>query len=361
MKKCVDAQVDKKQGEYATDERAFRLLEAFSGVDEELIERCEEQGKVIKPHAFWKSAARYGSACAAVFCLLAVGALTWGGYHVGVEHATGGAMESAREEVGYDLGVETTGAAPEAEMYMEAADATAGNAEEKYTSESASSVVLENQKLDGVAVGTTESDVKNGAEYNVVPDSGEREETASGAESDCAVSPEMKSRGITLEEAYKVEGLGEYIPTVKPAGYELESVYVLESAGGDTKESPQRLTLCWSRGMDSIFWSISREDAADLNIVDVDKTETYDEYLYEIPHAETVPEEYWEIFSNPVCKSEDFSLKFVEKRMISRGGDAGDTDTPRGSFSVLYPDGIVVNFKGRGTAEEVWEMFSSFK
>ena len=39
--------------------------------------------------------------------------------------------------------------------------------------------------------------------------------------------------------------------------------------------------------------------------------------------------------------------------------DAGDTDTPRGNFSVLYPDGVVVRFNGRGTAQEIWEMFCS--
>ena len=94
--------------------------------------------------------------------------------------------------------------------------------------------------------------------------------------------------------------------------------------------------------------------------VDMAKAETYDEYLYDIPHAETVPEEYRDIFDNPVCAWEDFSLEFVQKRMIARE-DAGDTDTPRGNFSVLYPDGTVVYFSGRGTAEEIWDLFDSIK
>lgn len=40
-------------------------------------------------------------------------------------------------------------------------------------------------------------------------------------------------------------------------------------------------------------------------------------------------------------------------------GDAGDTDTPRGDFSILFSDGILVRFSGEGTAEQIWEMFSS--
>ena len=94
--------------------------------------------------------------------------------------------------------------------------------------------------------------------------------------------------------------------------------------------------------------------------VDIEKTETYNEYLYEIPHAETVPEDYRGVFHNPVCAWEDFSLEFVQKRMIARE-DAGDTETPRGNFSVLYPDGVLVHFNGRGTAVEIWEMFGSME
>ena len=39
--------------------------------------------------------------------------------------------------------------------------------------------------------------------------------------------------------------------------------------------------------------------------------------------------------------------------------DSGDTATPRGNFKVLYPDGVLVSFNGRGTAQEIWDMFCS--
>ena len=47
--------------------------------------------------------------------------------------------------------------------------------------------------------------------------------------------------------------------------------------------------------------------------------------------------------------------------MISGTGDSGDTDTPRGNFAVLYSDGVLVEFSGRGTAEEIWNMFEGLE
>ena len=60
--------------------------------------------------------------------------------------------------------------------------------------------------------------------------------------------------------------------------------------------------------------------------------------------------------SNQILK--DFSLEIVESRMKAYE-DSGDTATPRGNFKVLYPDGVLVSFNGRGTAQEIWDMFCS--
>ena len=62
----------------------------------------------------------------------------------------------------------------------------------------------------------------------------------------------------------------------------------------------------------------------------------------------------------PVFAREDFSLEMIESRMISYS-DSGDTDTPRGNFRVLGSGGVLVQFSGRGTAEEIWEMFCSME
>ena len=77
--------------------------------------------------------------------------------------------------------------------------------------------------------------------------------------------------------------------------------------------------------------------------------------LYDIPYAETVPEEYRVCFDNPIFMQKDISLDLVQSRM-KVVADAGDTGTPRGNFSIIYPEGILLDFNGDGTAEEIWEM-----
>ena len=62
---------------------------------------------------------------------------------------------------------------------------------------------------------------------------------------------------------------------------------------------------------------------------------------------------------------EDLSLEAVEGSMAlssdTGGTDTGGTDILEGKFSVLYPEGYLVWFDGRGTAEEIWDMFCSIE
>lgn len=109
--------------------------------------------------------------------------------------------------------------------------------------------------------------------------------------------------------------------------------------------------------MDMILLHLEQTQGT-VETVDVEKPEIYDERLYEVPYGETVPEEYRQVFQDPVFALEDFSLEIVESRMKAYE-DSGDTATPRGNFKVLYPDGVLVSFNGRGTAQEIWDMFCS--
>ena len=364
-----------------SNERKMKLLEAFSGVDEELLERCESavvgeeelcgknsaepevsgQRKIVllvdkMKQNFKKSSWWYGSVAAAVVCLIGVGAIYTGGFWF--TSNDNAAYEAVMDEM-------TTGAAPAngtagdgammqdassvVEMYQATADSVKpeGDAEtsagsEKDSLKSASGTVMES--VNGILSGQTNDG--NTAEKV-------REESAI-VESDTAVGCQ-KFTYVTVSEAEaRAHGqFGSYIPTNIPEGYGLEGAYV--SGEGEVPG----LMVSWSRGLDSIMVNITLPKEAPAT-VDVTRTETYDEYLYEIPHTETVPEDYREVFQNPVCAWEDFSLEFVQKRMIARE-DAGDTDTPRGNFSVLYPDGVLVHFNGRGTAVEIWEMFGSME
>lgn len=337
-----------------SDNRALKLLEAFSGVEEDLLERCEqavvennttgaedencakERGTVISPagklrEKFRKNSWKYGSAVAAVFCVAIVGLACMNGIRVGNDTA---AFEEAVEDAAGVFVAETTGmSAPEVAMRQEDAGNSGGD-EYSYRAD----------------------DMLNTADKDFVMNTkGETPEPETAKTEDGIVgnSPEFSYHIVTEKQARTHELFGGYVPEKLPEGYGFVEAYI---SGEDEAAA---LVVSWTRGMDSIRVKITMPEKKPTTI-QVDQVETYDEYLYGIPHAETVPEEYWDIFNNPVCAWSDFTLEFVQKRMIARE-DAGDTDTPRGNFSVLYPDGVVVYFNGRGTAEEIWELFDSME
>ena len=68
-----DGEFEKKYPDREGQERAMRLMEALSGVDERLLERC---GRERKTRPLWRNM----RAVAAAACLAAVGAVSWGEY-----------------------------------------------------------------------------------------------------------------------------------------------------------------------------------------------------------------------------------------------------------------------------------------
>lgn len=333
-------------------EDAMRIFEALSHVDEELLARCEEtvEGTSVRKRPIWY----YGSAVAACLCMVICGAVLLNGRAFLSRNKTSGAdcavsMDSMKQEMAMDSGV--------AEPREEAAGSAAYSSETTGMQEEMPETATENGTIEtkngvtaveGISEGMQEAQKENAIE--------EYTDAISGQQSGTAVTESCLSYNgekITLQEARGVELLGEYIPDNLPAGYALESAY--REKNSDTGQT-ESLSLCWSRGMDSIFWTISMADVAHITTVDSSKPETYDVHFYEIPYADTVPEEYRESFDNPLFREADFSLDMVKARMkvIS---DSGDTNTPRGDFSVLYDNGILVRFNGRGDAESIYNMF----
>lgn len=329
------------------DQGALRILEALSAVDEELLERSgvpvaagidqQDRGKTTDV-SYWKNQRKslwqYGRICAACLALIVVGALSWNGLRM-IWGGAGAAMDSSSSGgANQAAGGSSAGAGAETGSYGAAMN---GGAEGADTSSSikdsyaeVSGDMEEEEKLTGSAQQTEESSTAEGSILVDMPDN---------------------SREITEEEARSAETLGAYLPAKLPAGYVFESARINDLG---------QLTVCWLHGMDMIQISVAFAEAGELKTTDINRPETYNEWLYEIPYKETVPEEYWQTFDNPVFAAEDLSLEVVSSRMKTYE-DAGDTDTPRGSFSVLYPEGVLVRFNGRGTAEEIWNMFSSLQ
>jgi hypothetical protein len=338
-------------------ERAMRLMEALSDVDQALLERCAGTGRVTAcRRPLWQSA----RAAAAVLCLAVVGAASWGGYQLsrtrmGGADSSGGAAAPYMEEIREDAEEAvprdevTCDTAPEAAGAEDAVEAGQGGEQIRQTE---ADKFMDGQYADGGEMPPgQESAIEeegrrdgSGTGGDAVEENGSPEDTAG-----CPLPPQ--SQKLTLAQAREDAALGAYVPTALPAGYAFEEGHRV------TESQEPNLTLCWIRGMDSIMLHLERT-ANPPATVDVEETESYDQRLYEVPYGETVPEEYRQTFDNPVFAVEDFNLEIVKSRIKSYD-DQGDTDTPRGNFSVLYEGGVLIRFNGRGTAEEIWEMFCS--
>lgn len=333
---------------------AMKIMEALTGVDEELLARCEEAGSLEaqageRKRGWNKKRNLYLwrlSSCAALLCLFVIGAVAW-----------------------REMGKLST---DENSMYMNMSGSAGGisdagehiESELEATSDNMPNMVF-NEPCEYSQAPAQNAGASGGA--NVSPTAASAEEEAalkdiSGKESQ--VNKEVGTDGVesclmpqtkelTEAEARQMEAFGAYIPTKLPTGY------VFSSASWDSEQG--ELSLTWHREWDLIIMSFEKVDGEAPEIVDVTKSESYDERLYEIPYGMTVPEEYLKNFiGSPVFAKDDLSLEIVSSRVLSYSGDSGDDSTPGGRFSVLY-DGVLVSFNGRGTPEQIWEMFSSIQ
>lgn len=268
-------------------EQSFRIMEALSGVDEDLLAGCGlDEGQAARRHG--NAPRRCFRGLAAAMCLAVIGAAGWGGYrfmHKGTAQDTGRTDHES--------------------SYLLAAD---GREQEEAGGEQ---------------------------------DAPSMEYAAGGGQEEALMED---AKPLTLEEAGNVEILGDYVPRQLPEGYAFREAFVGESEEGG-------LTVVFGNGTDS-FVLVIKACGDSVSVVDIDRPEAYDRRLYEIPYEETVPEEYRESFLDPVFASEDFGLETVRSRMVSLNG----ADTPEGWFKVLYPQGVLLDFNGSGTSEEIWEM-----
>ncbi|MDE7354678.1 MAG: hypothetical protein K2O06_16745 [Acetatifactor sp.] len=388
MKESREDQDQSREDQEQKERAALRLMEALSGADEELLERArgeaEKTGRMRAGKPLWQ----YGRAWAAVLCFLVVGAVSWGGLRLmtmrmgGSDNNSGNAYDAGQQsqtpekgpelsegEAGADAG--ENGAAPqEAPCGFEGFDQEKKREEDGYQGDGQDA---EGQRGNDQDEGSQSGNIQNGAGQSGNSQSGtgklenDQQEVSRGPEAaedaigeletaGCPAAPERQK--LTEAQARESE-LGGYVPKVLPAGYVFEEAS--RKIGEEDSQTPSDLRLIWCRGMDSITLHITRDETQEISVVDVNAPETYDQRLYEIPLGESVPREYWESVSNPVFAAEDLSLEVIESRMVSGAGDSGDTDTPRGNFAVLYSDGVLVEFSGRGTAEEIWNMFEGLE
>ena len=350
--------------------QALRIMEALSGVDEELLERSENKSiqdisgyekRKDEDGMDWtdreefaegwrdreelaqgwtdgeglarnkkggrkqyKSPWQYVRPWAAVLCLAIVGALGWGGYHLtqkvdkGLSGGNNNAMrldaiemQDGMEEAAPEDAPEEAGAAGAAGQAAEdtaaqkmndqagqenagdsdmGVDASGGN-----TADGASGSLgeLENFGLSQRQSEEAEEKSEEAASDRIVQEGVSKESAAEESVMiDSDGCPAVNLKKLTEEEARNQDELGDYLPDRIPRGYAFESA----SCNLDRQEA--NLTVTWSRGMDSIMWTVVEAEALP-ETVDIDAAETYDQRLYEIPYAETVPQEYQQSVDNP--------------------------------------------------------------
>ncbi|MCM1568729.1 MAG: hypothetical protein NC081_04700 [Roseburia sp.] len=317
-------------------DKAMRIFEALSGVDSELLERSEKSSKRAATIPV-----RWSRALAACFCLIVLGALAGGVYRM--KFAEGGMNQSSSSAGGASLMQE------QAAMYEAAPENENGAGGASWGDDT----MPEDTTTDRTDV------TGDGGSYDMAQrQSGFAE--ASGEIEDLGSCLAGEGEKLVLEEARAVEFLGGYVPEQVPEGYIFENAILHYDS--DLQENIS-LSVCWTKGLDDIFLSIRRVDVdsvfaahtGQLRMADVEEPETYDVSLYEIPYAETVPEEYREVFDHPVFLAADLTPELIQSRMKIIV-DAGDTETPSGRFGVLYGD-VLVEFNGDLPPEQVWELF----
>ncbi len=117
------------------------------------------------------------------------------------------------------------------------------------------------------------------------------------------------------------------------------------------------LFVRWSRGYDNVEVDVRLpEGGTKYEPVSIEDPAGYDVRLYAIPWGDSVPGQYDDTFYNPVFRSADMSRGIVEARAYTVA-DRGDTDGPRMNFSVLHPDGTLVEYHCKGiTVDQVWAL-----
>jgi len=316
-------------------EKAMKLFEALSGVDPELLERCGgtslEKKKKVKGMIFQ----RYGRAMAACICLLAVGALSWGGYRLVWGPCgsadSGNGTAAAQNQTAVNL----------SDMEVSAAPDMAGGAGDSYQAPEApsqESVKEYEGNQDTLTFGETSSDKAESGSRAPIQDyvselqipmtsAGNTAEAAGAAGIEAQRESEAKKetvitdsrREIEWEQACALEPFSGYFPTVIPEGYQPFS-----ARRSALPQEWNEVLFQWSSGNQRLYLEMSVVDAKRKESATWSQPENY--YSAEEFTRELIPE-----------PSEDGEIR----------------------FTVYYPDGVELLFAGSVSRDEFWEMYLS--
>lgn len=316
------------------EERALRIMEALSGVDEKLLERSEETGKRKKNRNSRKYRrpglmSRYGGLCAACLCLAVLGAAWWrfAGQDKlpGMENSTSdnGARDTALQAESCGGGETSSLVSPQESG---AAEEDTGTQESGYRLEepdwldidmllqTASAEKL-NQEIDNTQQTMQQSPEESPAR---VEEDAAIQNSPESLEDKCSVKEDAGAENaerISWETARAVSVLGSYVPEKLPEGYEF-------LAGQQSAEPRNSILLTWTN-QEHILW------------LKLTETELTAEMLEGTEEAVFDAKEDWQ--SLIPAPAADGSIR----------------------FSLLYGDGVLVEYKGWLNVSETEELLGN--
>ncbi|MCM1542362.1 MAG: hypothetical protein NC121_14025 [Blautia sp.] len=320
-------------------EQAVKIFEALSDVDEELLERCNQEADQ-KTGALYRLYRKYGKAMAACLCLMAVGAAAWGGYRLTADkYQSGQGLNGAADLAASSMAAADCGALEEnGEAEWEAGTAGGEAAlADGITTEAvpapaagAASAEAADLQMEQSASSQTEAGKIHDLES---PDSSGGTDTVGAASQEVSLSQADKyaqlrgqenalldSRGeISWEEACTTEPFSSYLPTVLPAGYEAFS-----ARRSAFPEQWDNLIFKWTDGGQIFYLNMTQGETVTRE--DIERRDGLNEYV-----------------------AEDFRKELMP-------------DPPAGeplSFTLYYADGMRIDFNGYVTADEMWAVVES--
>jgi len=329
--------------------QAGRLFEALSGVDEELLERCNREEK-RKNRIVYRLFGKYGKAMAACVCLIVAGAAAWSGYRfvTGPCGSTGAAdLNNAPAELsdmaqsvwtadsgGGEAGPEdgTDGS------HMDAAGGTAGGGngsgtemDEIQADASSMAAAAEDATSEKEPIQNMQSQQSADKQETMLsPENSSGSHTDGGTGEGDNIAEEMaemleKEKEITdsrmivsWEEAIALEPFAGYIPTSLPAGYE-----PLSARRSAFPDSWNNMIFKWSDG-EQILW-LNMTVGEEMTREDIERQDGLNGFLAGEFRRELIPEP-------------------VDGRI---------------SFTLYYEDGMRIDFEGYLTADEMWAVVES--
>lgn len=304
------------------EESALRIMEALSGVDEELLERSgqtgrkKEQAPGRRGRFGWMS--RYGGLCAAGLCLAVLGAAWWS--LTGENGLSGTGSDSAnemimQEEAGAAADRETDENGPESAGEPEESMSESGYSPEEPCWLDVDMLEADSaRELNGEAENVQELQQASGdeaakTETEALQQGASEEEKQNLPEEDRS---SKKTEAISWEAARALGALGSYVPAELPEGYAF-----LEGERSTVPRNSIRLT--WGNGEHRLW----------LKLTETELTAELPESRPEIIFA---GEENWQ--SRIPAPDEDGSVR----------------------FALLYEDGVLLEYKGWLTTEELEEL-----